>query len=295
MSELTIQSSFVGAKLKTHSLPVTWRHAMNFAASIGDNNPRYFDDERDGGIIAHPMLCVALTWAISKDLKANVIADDLPAHLARTQVHYMENIQWRKPIVPGTTLTISGNVIAILPHPAGALMVLKYDATDETGSPVFTEFTGALLRSVKCLEKGKGKDSLPVAPKFKPEEEPIWQAKIPIDPLAAHVYDAGADISFPIHTSPRFAHAVGLPGIILHGTATLSIAVRELVNREADADPSRLQMLDCRFTDMVLPGTSIIVELQSKEESSEHTDLRFVVLNDSGKRAVSGGFARIRK
>ena len=41
---------------KPHFVEVGWRESMNFAASIGDANPYYFDDTREDGIIAPPML-----------------------------------------------------------------------------------------------------------------------------------------------------------------------------------------------------------------------------------------------
>jgi acyl dehydratase len=82
---------------------------------------------------------------------------------------------------------------------------------------------------------------------------------------------------------------VGLPGIILQGTCTLALAARELVNREAGGDPTRLKTLSCRFSGMVRPGTSIRVELKSRSRG----DLFFEVLNQEGEKAVSKGYARI--
>ena len=85
-----------------------------------------------------------------------------------------------------------------------------------------------------------------------------------------------------------------MPGIILHGTATLAFAVRELVNREAGGDPLLLQSLYCRFTDMVLPGTKIQVQLVGKTLHESDTDLYFVVLNHNARKAISRGFARLQ-
>ncbi|HRK33137.1 MAG TPA: MaoC family dehydratase N-terminal domain-containing protein, partial [Candidatus Hydrogenedentes bacterium] len=59
---MEVNSTYAGSVSKPLETEITWRHAMNYAASIGDHNPWYFDDERDGGIIAPPMLVVALTW-----------------------------------------------------------------------------------------------------------------------------------------------------------------------------------------------------------------------------------------
>ena len=48
---------------------------------------------------------------------------------------------------------------------------------------------------------------------------------MPVSATAAHVYTEGARIWNPIHTDAAVAARAGLPGIILHGTATLALAV----------------------------------------------------------------------
>jgi hypothetical protein len=53
--------------------------------------------------------------------------------------------------------------------------------------------------------------------------------------MRPYVYDGCTNIYFPIHTSVGFARMVGLPDIILQGTATLAYAARELADREAAA------------------------------------------------------------
>lgn len=91
---------------------------------------------------------------------------------------------------------------------------------------------------------------------------------------------------------------VGLPGIILHGSATLAYAVRELVAREAGADPARVRRIACRFRGMVFPGTDIRLQLMERRWGAvkeggmgvEGEELFFRVLNHEGKEAVSGGF-----
>lgn len=291
---MEIASNFVGARLRASVREITLRHAMNFAASIFDANPRYFDDEQPGGVLAHPMLVSALTWPSSLNIGEFLVAENFPAHLNKMQVHYSETIHWHRPMMPGMVLTIKGEMLAILPHPAGTHMVLRYDASDEREQPVFTEYTGAILRGVKCVPEGKGRDALPSIPAFKPSGEPLWTLPLRVDPLAPFVYDGCADISFPIHSSAKFAHSVGLPGIILHGTATLGYAVREIVNREAGGNPERLVSLSCRFTDMVFPGSEIAVSLLGRQTIDGATGVFFIVTNGTGKKAITNGHARIR-
>ncbi|NOZ02376.1 MAG: hypothetical protein GXP54_10870, partial [Deltaproteobacteria bacterium] len=100
-------------------------------------------------------------------------------------------------------------------------------------------------------------------------------------------------ISFPIHTSPAFAKAVGLDGIILQGTATLAMAAREILDREAEQETRRLLSIGCGFTGMVRPGAAIKVRLRLRKDESNSSLLLFDVLDNTGKIVVSRGQAKI--
>ncbi|MBN2079244.1 MAG: MaoC family dehydratase N-terminal domain-containing protein [Spirochaetes bacterium] len=282
-----IDSSLAGTPLRSCEVPVTWRDTMNYAAAIDDDNPRYFDDEGPGGIIAHPVFPVAVTWRVLGRIAEFIESPEFPRELLATQVHYTEHLELHRPLVPGTTLAIEGRVAALLPHRAGTHVVIRLDASDNGGAAVFTEHIGAMLRGVECRGGGSGADLLPPVPRVQEGGGPAWEAPISIDPLRPFVYDGCTDIFFPIHTSKRFARSVGLPGIILQGTATLAYAVTELVNREIDGDAGRVRSMACRFTGMVLPGSNISVRLLGRGEGG---DLFFDVLNGIGERVLAGGF-----
>jgi len=288
---MEISSKFVGTSLKTHETLVSPRHIMNYAASIGDDNPCYMNDERKDGVVAHPMFCVAVTWPICANIWDYIPLEDFPKEVIFTQVHYTEHLTIHRLIKPGEGLKIKGKIAAILPHRAGTHIVMRFDAFDSVDKPVFTEHVGGLLRGVKCRDDGKGKEDLPEVSVHDDDQLPTWESVIPIDPLAPFIYDAGADIFFPIHTSIKFAHQVGLPGIIYQGTATLACAVRELVNREMDGNPAMLQSIYCRFTGMVLPGTEIKVQVFERDKNG--SGLFFAVLNAKGEKAISRGYVKI--
>ena len=291
---MELDSAFTGTTLREYATKVSWRDTMSYAAAIGDNNAHYFDDERKEGIIAHPMNCVAITWPICGRIWEYIEADNFPHEIIATQVHYTEYLEFHRPVLPGDELTIRGRISAILPHRAGTHVNIRFDAMDAKGGPVFTEVMGAMMRGVSCRNGASGAEEMPVIPE-QDTGAPGWESKIYIDPLLPHVYDGCTDITFPIHTSPKFARQVGLPGIILQGTATLALAVRELVNREAAGDPERLKRLYCRFTGMVMPGTDITVGQTGKRENEKSTDIFFQVMNCDDRKAISNGYAEIAK
>ena len=64
---MKLSPQFAGTHLREYTTTVSWRDSMNFAAAVTDNNEVYFNDEREGGIIAPPMFSVALTWPVSEN------------------------------------------------------------------------------------------------------------------------------------------------------------------------------------------------------------------------------------
>lgn len=292
---MEINPAFVGMKLKEYHCTINWRQSMNYAAAVGDHNSWYFDDERAGGIIAPPMQAVALTWPIIEHFQDYSPENGIPLETLQTQVHYTEHLHFHRPLRPGDELTIRGQIAAIMPHRAGTHIVIRFDAFDAAGAPVFTEHNGGMVRGVTCSAGGKGEQDLPRIPQTQSDATTLWKTGIPIDFLAPFIYDGCTNIYFPIHTSVQFAHAVGLPGIILQGTATLALAVKELINREGGADPRCLKTLACRFGGMVLPGEDIVVRLIERKQDADGQDLFFVVQNTSGGKAINGGYARLEE
>ncbi len=288
---MQIGSQLVGTPLRIYHTQITWRDTMNYAAAIGDDNPRYFDDERDAGIIGPPMFAVAATWPVIANLPDFIEADDFPEEILLTQVHYTEHIRFHRPLVPGQALAIQGRVAAILPHRAGTQIVICCQAFDQSHQPVFTEHIGAMMRGVQCNDSGRGAEALPPVPARGTEDRLRWEQRIQIDSLLPFVYDGCTNIVFAIHTSSKFARQVGLPGIILQGTATLALAVGELINREADGDPTMLKEIYCRFTGMVLPGSEIRLQVYGSGTARNTGALFFDVINQEGAKAISHGYA----
>ncbi len=289
---MKLNADLVGTPLKNYQTKITWRETTNYAAAIQDNNPKYFDDRQEDGIVSHPMFAVSVTWPVLSRLENFIESKDFPKEVLMTQVHYTEHLILHRLILPEDELSLTGTLMAFLPHRAGTHTIIRLDAKDKNGALVFTEYIGAMLRGVSCGEGGKA-GRLPLIPENNTEGEVLWTSTIHIDPLRPYVYDGCSNIEFPIHTSPKFAKAVGLPGIILQGTATLAYAIRELVNNEADKDPARISEIACRFTGMVLPGTDIKVCCTGKKSHKDFTDVFFEVQNSEQKKAISTGYVKI--
>jgi len=290
---MKINPNLVGTRLKPYHTRVHWRDTMNYAAAISDDNPLFFDDERDGGVLVHPMFNVAITWPVIEHLPRYLDTAEIPLEVLLTQVHYTEHLIFHRQLRPDEKLTIKGKIVAIVPHRAGTHIVVRFQALDQRQQLVFTEFNGAMLRGVQCRGVGRKEENFPKIPDDRDGRQPRWEKKITIDPLLPFIYDGCTHIVFPIHTSKKFAHQVGLPHIILQGTATLALAARELIKREAESRPLRLKEIYCRFSGMVLPGSDITLQVSEALAGQKSGHRYFEVLNQKGEKVLSHGYAFI--
>jgi acyl dehydratase len=80
--------------------------------------------------------------------------------------------------------------------------------------------------------------------------------------------------------------AAGLPDIILHGTATLALAISRLVGACLDGDPTRVTRLGGRFSAMVLMPSTLTLVLHRDLDG----EISFTMFNEQGERAISHGF-----
>ncbi|OGR27645.1 MAG: hypothetical protein A2277_15230 [Desulfobacterales bacterium RIFOXYA12_FULL_46_15] len=293
MTNIRLTKNLVGTKLKPYQTQISPRDISNYAAAVEDNNPNYFDDEKQEGIVSHPLFPVAVTWPVLSHLERFIDSEDFPTEVLMTQVHYTEHLILHRLVRPGDRIIIHGSIKAFLPHRAGTHAVISLEAEDAAGLPVFTEIVGAMLRGVSCQE-GSTAGELLLVPENDISTQILWTSGIPVDLERPYIYDGCTRIEFPIHTSPSFARMVGLPGIILQGTATLAYAVRELVNHEAGQDPGRILEIACKFSGMVRPGTDIKICCTGKKVHERYTDVFFEVLNCNKEKAIRSGYIKIK-
>lgn len=278
---MELDPTLAGTPIPPTFLEISARQTTNFAAAVSDMNPRYFDDTRSARFQAPPLFAVAVTWPVIEQAR-----EILPPDVAVTMVHASEHLIFHRPLRPDTRLDVQGQVAAVRPTSAGALMTLKLEAWDRKGDLVFTEYTGAMFRGVECTGEGQSVEEIPRLPGFDESASLLWETEIPIERRVPYLYDGCSDIVFQIHTSPAFARFAGLDDIILQGTAMLSIAAREIVDHQAGSEPGKLAEIACRFTSTITPGTSVRLQLIGEQ----HDLCGFRVLNAQGQAALTGSF-----
>jgi acyl dehydratase len=103
-----------------------------------------------------------------------------------------------------------------------------------------------------------------------------------------HVYTECARIWNPIHTDVAVARAAGLPGPILHGTATLALAVARIVARDLAGDCRSVRGIEARFTGMVPLPSTFTVHAGARDPRS----IAFEAVDERGARLLSEGVLR---
>lgn len=296
-NRLTMSSDAVGTTMELGERQVEWRSTCNYAACVGDLNPRYLDDTQGKRVMAPPMFVVAFTWPLLSGSTADTLRNALPEEVLQRGVNASEHLLFHRPIRAGDRLAVCGRLISVQPTSAGVCSVVRLDLLDATyGAVVATQYTTTLYRGVACSDQGRALEEVPHAPLPGSWDDPLSEISIPIDRALPYLYDGCTGVTFPIHISPGFAtERAGLPDIVLQGTCSLSLVAREIVNREAGGHPERLADLACRFSRLVVPGTTVRLQLALREENRGSRQITFRLLNADGEEALSRGCARITR
>src|SRR5207244_12546807 len=173
------------------------------------------------------------------------------------------------------------------PRRAGTLVVSRFETVDAGGNPVSTTDYASVYRGVALAvaeERPAGRD----AGGAREDGRVRWQEAVEVGATAGHIYTECARIWNPIHTDVALARAAGLPGPILHGTATLALAVSRVVAREIGGDPERVRGVAVRFTGMV-PMPSVVT---SRGYESDQGTFPFDVVDAAGRPVLGRGVVK---
>ena len=289
-TEWIVPVASVGLLTEARTYEISVRMAQAYAAGVGDGNPRYFNDDSPAGIVAPPCLVYSLQW--NARTIPNAPAETVPP---TRYVHAATDLRFERPIQPGDRITVQGKRVAVQQRPPGVYVLTRFEMRDSGGALVATVDDGAIARGASTDGPDASLAATPPLPRPSGGEDDGWSVTIPISGQAPHVYTECAGIWNPIHTERRVALAAGLPGIILHGSATMAMAARELVNRVASGDPACPKRLAGQFRALVIPGGDIRGVCSGLSAGADGERCAFFeVLNARGEPAVKGGVAIFR-
>jgi len=277
---MPVPSDAVGQQTEpiTHAVDERW--LMAYAAGLGEASPVYLDTTAPTGIAAHPLFPVCVEWPTVLALGAlEAFAGVVTPAETRRGIHATHDLTMLRPIVPGDVLTTVATVIGVERRPPGAFLTMDMVSTDARGEEVCRTRQGSLYLATDVVGPDRPAPSDEPLPPI--EGEPLAAVDVPIDARAAHTYTECARIWNPIHTDLAVALAAGLPGLILHGTASLAHGVSVGVRHLADGDPNAVVRVRGRFGAMVpMPSTLTV---------SVYANGRFEVRTPDGGQAVKNG------
>jgi acyl dehydratase len=283
---MPLTSDLVGSSAPpmTHDIDARW--TMAYAAALGDIHPCYTDTRQPGGVVAHPLFPVCFEWPLIVAGRQLPGDDRLTLAERMRSVHATHDLHIHRPVRPGDRLTTCLTIVGVERRKPGAYQVMRLDTTDASGTPVCTTWMGALYRGVEVAGPDRPAAEAPSEPGPIPADVAARnEIRVPVAANLAHTYTECARIWNPIHTDRAFAMAAGLPDIILHGTATLALAVSRVIESEAAGDPTRVRRIAARFGAMVLMPSEIVVRLFDAKGGA----VRFDVHNAEGGLAVRDG------
>lgn len=251
---------------------------MAYAAALSECDPGRYDTTRTGGIDAHPLFPVCPEWPCW----LGALEDALPADVLPRGVHATHELLYQRPIRQDETLHIASRIVAARQRRSGLHLTTRLQSTDDAGNLAFESRAGLLLRGVSGTESGDDADSnadlLPA--KSFGDAMPEWKEDREVPVGFAHVYTACARIWNPIHTDLSVARRAGLEDIILHGTATLALAISAVCARESNGRAVR--HVAARFLSPVTMPASLRIERLATDGGA----IRFRVRNGSADDAI---------
>lgn len=280
-----IPVGMVGHYTVAKTFELTPRPMMAYAAGVGDVRACYFDDLQPDRMIGHPGMAFSFMFNTGR-------MPDVPLgpRVEEFGVHAWTDVRYHRPFRLGDVLAVQGRCIGVRQIAPGALTVTRTTMVDSSGAVVAEMDDGVIFPTGKA----DGPDREIAAPPPLPERsgegvEPLWSVEIPVRPEATYVYTECADIWDRIHTERQVARRSGLPDIILQGSATMAFAMRELIDRCLEGEPTRLLRVAGRFRAMVFPGRPMTVRCLERRDKDGAREVFFDVLNHEGGQAIQNG------
>ena len=292
---MPIDSALVGTRTGVHRHDVDARWTMAYSAALGDTGSHYLDTTSE--VVAHPLFTIAPEWAAHLEARDQLAESGLTPDERLRSVHAAHDCHVHRLVRPGDRLDTRATVALVEARRPGAYVVTRLDTTAADGEPVCTTYQASVYRGVE-VEGGDRAHAEPPpipaaaasAPATNGGPAPLAEIPAPVPANLAHVYSECARIWNPIHTDAAVARRMGLPGIILHGSATLALAVSRVVDYAAGGDPRSVRRLGGMFRGMVLMPSEVRVRVFADEATREGRLVAWDVLNAEGRPAIANGF-----
>ena len=279
-----ISGTIAGTEVGALSTSLDARWMMAYSAALGVDDPRYFDTLAEDGPVAHPLFSVCYEWPAVLALRAKAVKESW----ALLGVHSTHHVVIHRLPSSADRLLTRAQIIVVRPSRAGTLVVARLSTVDRNGRPVTTTDYGSVYRGLTTDGERRAQVEPLARPSPPASGETRWSASVPIASRASHVYSECARIWNPIHTDIAVARSAGLAAPILHGSATLALAVSRVIGQDLDGDPARVKEIAVRFTGLVFMPSTVTVRGRGRAGDL----LAFDAVDERGEPVLSDGVIR---
>lgn len=220
---------------------------------------RYVYEGAPGGLCALPTLANILGYQ-------GFWADQPDTGIAwRKLVHAEQQIELQRPLPASGHIIGASRVVGLHDKGAekGALMLQDRRITDAaTGDLLATVTQTTMLRGDGGFGAAHGATHgwAPLPAHDLPNRAPDAVCELATQPQAALLYRLNGDRN-PLHADPAVAQAGGFARPILHGLATMGVALHAVLRTLLGYDASAVRGMRVRFTAPVLPGDTLRTDL----------------------------------
>lgn len=283
---MPLNKACIGKQYPPISTRVTLEALQKYARACNDENPRFFNPDLPGGIVAPPLFSVTLTWVSLLTALTDIKLQADLLHL----LHIAQDMEFAMPVRPGDIIRSTAKILSIEPHSHGETIAIELDGEthgETIGKTIFT----SLIRGHR---DPAARDELKNAsPGGATNGEPIISVAQTIDRDQTLRYaDASGDRN-PIHLDTRAARMAGLPGVVVHGLCTMAFTSKVMVDHLCGGDPTRLKRLAVRFAHPVFPGDTITTRLWPDGERNKRNCYIYETYNTGGVPVIRDGLAEI--
>ena len=255
---MPLNFDLAGKTYPSETVKISGESIEDYANASRIDNPGHMDGPDQVPSLIYPVVIgLPMTVAVASDPELGI---DNPLMI----VHGEQEMIFHRTLQPGETLTFTPALTSVEDKGRGATYVTNVIATDVDGNVVNEQLSTIFVRGA-----GSGAER----PKSDPPAPPARYGQVAsftkhVDEGMPKDYAVASGDHNPIHVDASVAMAVGLPGVINHGLGTLSIVSGGLVDEVAGGDPTRVNRIQVRFTDMVIPGSDLTTTVWTSDDDA---------------------------
>ena len=277
---MAMNRALVGKEYPPATHRVSAEDTKRYARAYNEDNPRFLDESRPGGIIAPPLFgVVVMARAVAKAVGDPELQINFPLAL-----HGEQDMDFLAPMRPGDEITTTARIDSIEDKGTGETLVVLLTLRNQEGEPVQLHRFGLFVRS-GVGTKGRSSRSTDAGSS---DPDIVVEQRIDSDQTFRYA-DASGD-RVPLRLDDEVARKAGLPGIIVHGLCTMAFTSKAAIDALCDGDPTRLARLAVRFARPVLPGQTIATHFRRSAPGV----YSFETFNPEGAPVIRSGVCEVR-